>query len=166
MGLQALRDFFMKIHPEWTNQPSDAAALEKGLMILDNNEQLLDFNKGDITQWNFSLITTVLLFSKRCAIEIKKKSGRKNALEMLKMFRNKWLGHPCTDKMSNKDFNTFWGKSRRHFVALGADPSKIDEIKSQSGTGLINVITSLLQNKTIEFMFRGINWFGPDSDSP
>ena len=84
----------MQIHPEWTNQPSDAAALDKGRMRLDKNEEVI-FNKGDINQWDFSLITSALRFSKICAIEIRKKPGCDTVLQELKKTRNKLLGHPC-----------------------------------------------------------------------
>ncbi|XP_015766118.1 PREDICTED: uncharacterized protein LOC107344948 [Acropora digitifera] len=131
VGLQALRDLFMQIHPKWTNQPSDAAALDKGRMRLDKNEEVI-FNKGDINQWDFSLITSTLLFSKICAIEISKKPGCDTALQELKKTRNKLLGHPCTDRMSNTDFNIFWPQLCNNFVALGADRAKIVEIQSQS----------------------------------
>lgn len=141
VGLQRLRNLFMEIHPKWTNQPSDAAALDKGRMILDGNEEL-DFNKGDINQWDFSLTTTVLLYSKKCSTEIWKKRGRKkrsrgSALRELKKIRCEMLAHPRTYKMSNKDFNTSWAESRCHFVALGAHPSEIDEIKYQSDEVLL-----------------------------
>ena len=142
MGLQALRDLFMQIHPKWTNQPSDAAALDKGRMRLDKNEEV-NFNKGDIDQWDFSLITSALRFSKICAIEISKKPGCDTALQELKKIRNQLLGHPCTDRMSNTDFNTFWPQLCNHFIALGADPSRIAEIKSQSGTCSITVLLCL-----------------------
>ena len=132
----------MQIHPKWTNQPSDAAALDKGRMRLGKNEEVI-FNKGDINQWDFSLITSTLLFSKICAIEISKKPGCDTALQELKKTRNKLLGHPCTDRMSNTDFNIFWPQLCNNFVALGADRAKIVEIQSQSGTCSKNVLLCL-----------------------
>ena len=96
--------------------------------------QLVNFNKGDINQWDFSLITSALRFSKICAIEIRKKPGCDTALQELKKTRNKLLGHPCTDRMSNTDFDIFWPQLCNHFVTLGADRAKIVEIQSQSGT--------------------------------
>lgn len=108
-------------------------------MRLDKNEEVI-FNKGDINQWDFSLITSALLFSKKCAIEISKKPGYDTSLQELKKTRNKLLGHPCTDRMSNTDFNIFWPQLCNHFVALGADRAKIVEIQSQSGTCSKNVL--------------------------
>ena len=133
VGLQALRKLFLEMNPSWTNQPSDAAAFDRGKMKLNKEEENV-FNSGNIDKWDFSLITTALLFSKSCVFEMSKRPGYNIALRELKKIRNKLLGHPSTDGMSDDDFNIFWPQLSAHFLALGADPVEIADIKIQSGT--------------------------------
>ena len=121
------------MNPSWTNQPSDAAAFDRGKMKLNKEEENV-FNSGNIDKWDFSLITTALLLSKTCVFEMSKRPGYNIALRELKKIRNKLLGHPSTDGMSDDDFNIFWPQLSAHFVTLGADPVEIADIKIQSGT--------------------------------
>ena len=134
-GLRALRKLFMEINPTWSNQPSDAAVFDKWKMKLSKDEEVT-FNNGDINEWDFSLMTTVLLYSKSCALEISKRSGYDIALQELKKYRNKLLGHPSTEMMTDADFNLFWPLLSNNFIALGADPDEIAEIRLQSGNYL------------------------------
>lgn len=131
VGLEALRNLFMDINPTWSNQPSDAAALDRGKMKLTKDDEV-SFNKGNIQGWDFSLITSILLFSNTCAPEMKRRPGYDFALKELKKCRNKVLGHPSTDKMSDADFNHYWHLLSTHFRTVGADPNAIAEIKLQS----------------------------------
>lgn len=133
VGLRVLRKLFMEINPAWSNQPSDAAGFDKGKMKLGKDEEIV-FNRGDINEWDFSLMTTALLYSKRGVLEINKRPGYVLALRELKNCRNKLLGHPSTEKMSNADFNVFWPVLSNNFITLGADPDDIAEIPHQSGT--------------------------------
>ena len=123
----------MDINPTWSNQPSDAAGFDKGKMKLNSKGEEAIFNNGDINEWDFSLMTTVLLYSKSCALEISKRRGYSNALQELKKHRNELLGHPSTEKMSDARFYHFWPLLETNFIALGADPDDIAEIKLQSG---------------------------------
>ena len=132
VGLQALRKLFMVINPTWSNQPSDAVGFDKGKMKLTKDEEI-SFNNGNIHEWDFSLMTTALLYSKNCAVEMSKRPGYDIALKELKKCRNKVLGHPSTDKMSDADFNNYWHLLSTHFGTVGADPHEIAEIKLQSG---------------------------------
>ncbi len=136
VGLRALRKLFMQIHPSWSNKPTDAAALDKGKIHLGKEEEG-SFKKGNIEEWDFSLMTSVLLFTKRCALEMSKKPGYVSALQDLKKCRNKLLGHPCTDLMSDTEFNYFWPLLSSNFIALGADPDDIAHVKLKSGTLII-----------------------------
>ena len=122
----------MEINPTWTNQPADAAAFEKGKMKL-SKEEVTIFNNGNIEEWDFSLLTTALLFSTRCEQEIDKRPGFEVALQELKKCRNKLLGHPSSDKMSDAEFNYFWPLLSANFIKLGADPNEVAELKLKSG---------------------------------
>ena len=132
VGLRILRKLFIEINPSWSNQPSDAAGFDKGKMKLNKDEEIV-FNNGDIEKWDFSLMTTALLYSKSCAVEINKRPGHALALQELKNCRNRLLGHPCTEKMSDAEFNAFWPLLSDNFVTLGAAPDDIAEITLQSG---------------------------------
>ena len=136
VGLRAVRKLFMEINPTWSNRPSDAAAFDRGKMKLNKEEEVI-FNNGNVTEWDFSLVTTVLLYSKVCAFEISKRPGYDIALRELKNVRNKLLGHPSSEQMSDDHFNSFWPLLSTHFVTLGADQTEIAEIKLQSGTYIV-----------------------------
>ncbi len=127
----------MQIHPSWSNKPTDAAALSKGKIRLGKEEEAI-FKKGNIDEWDFSLMTSVLLFTTRCALEISKRPGYGIALQELKKCRNKLLGHPSTDKMSDADFNYYWPLLSSNFITLGANPQDIDELKLRSGNHICN----------------------------
>ena len=132
VGLQALRELFKQIHPSWSNTPDDAAALDKGNMHIGREEEAC-FKRGNIEEWDFSLMTTVLLFSAKCALEISRRPGYDIALHELKKCRNKLLGHPSTDRMSDADFNHYWPLLSTNFITLGADPYVIAALKLKSG---------------------------------
>ena len=126
----------MEIHPSWKNQPSDSAAMDKGKMILSKPENVL-FSTGNIEQWDFSLLTTVLLYSKRCSIEVGKRENYEVSIRSLKESRNKLIGHPRSDKMSNDDFNFYWPKITGCLKVLGVDEHEIENVLS--GNNNINI---------------------------
>ena len=132
VGLRSLRKLFTTINPSWSNQPCDAAAFDKWKMKLSKDEEI-SFNKGDINEWDFSLMTTALLYSKSCALEMNKRPDLARALKDLKSDRNRLLGHPSTERMSDADFNTFWPQLSKNFEILGAEPDEIAVMMLQSG---------------------------------
>lgn len=132
VGLRTLRKLFMDINPNWSNQPSDAATFDKGKMKLSKDEQV-SFNKGNIKEWDFSLMSTALLYSQSCVVEIVQRPGHETALKELKKCRNKLLGHPSTDAMSDADFSYYWPLLSKHFITLGADPKVITEMEFRRG---------------------------------
>ena len=127
--LTNLRRLFMEIHPSWKNQPSDATTMDQGKMLLKGHEKAL-FSTGDIEQWDFSLLTTVLLYSKKCSLDISKRENYESSIHSLKECRNKLIGHPTSSKMSKDDFNYYWPKISSCLTTLGADQDKIQEILS------------------------------------
>lgn len=132
VGLRSLRKLFIAINPSWSNQPSDAAAFDKWKMKLSKDEEN-SFNNGDVDKWDFSLMTTALLYSKSCALEMNKRPDLARALQDLKITRNKLLGHPSTERMSDADFETFWPQLSNNFEILGAEAGDIAEIMLQPG---------------------------------
>lgn len=133
LGLNALRNLFMEINPKWSNKPSDADGFDKGLLHFYDEKEEEVFNRGNIKEWDFSLITSVLLYSNGCAPEIKKRRGHGNALRQLKNSRNTLLGHNCTDRMSDDEFSHYWPILSANFITLGADPKKVKELPSKTG---------------------------------
>ena len=123
----------MEINPSWSSQPSDAATFDKWKMKLSKDEEV-SFNNGDINEWDFSLMTTALIYSKSCALEMNKRPSCVRALQELKTCRNRLLGHPSTERMSDADFDTFWPQLSANFETLGAEPAEMAEIMLQSGT--------------------------------
>ncbi|PFX18985.1 uncharacterized protein LOC111338800 [Stylophora pistillata] len=135
VGLRTLRKLFMDFNPGWSDKPTDAAGFDKWKMKLSRDDEVI-FNKGNINEWDFSLMTTVLLYSKSCALEISKRPGFDKALQELKTCRNKVLGHPSSERMLDADFNVYWPLLTNLFGTLGADPTEIAEIKLQTDEAL------------------------------
>jgi len=102
-----------------------------------NKEEEASFKNGNIHEWDFSLMTTVLLFSASCVLEISKRAGYDAALQELKRCRNKLLGHPSTDRMSDEDFNYYWPLLSNNFITLGADQKEIAELKLKTDDALL-----------------------------
>ena len=145
VGLRALRMLFMDINPSWTNKPSDASGIDRRKMKLTKEEED-SFNKGDINEWDFSLMTKVLLNSRSCVLEINKRPDFTRALQELRIGRNRLLGHPSTESMSDDDFKTLWPHLSRNFVVLGADESDVADIIHQSGIHMHHTATVLFMN--------------------
>lgn len=137
VGLRALRKLFENINPWWSNKPSDAASFDKGKTMRLGREDEATFNQGNIENWDFSLMTTVLLFTPPCRKEIKRRPGYSDALKELKDCRNKLLGHPSTDRMSDADFNYFWPRLSRNFIKVGADKKEVDELQFKTDEVLV-----------------------------
>ncbi|KXJ09690.1 uncharacterized protein LOC110246646 [Exaiptasia diaphana] len=127
LGLDTLRKLFMKIHPSWSNKPDDAKNLDKGIMRLKHHE-LSRFNNGNINDWDVSLMTTVLLYSKECAKEIRLKPGYENAIRTVKEQKNQLISHMSTEQMTDDEFNTAWEKITKSLETIGASEGDIDEI--------------------------------------
>ncbi|XP_031572563.1 sterile alpha motif domain-containing protein 9-like [Actinia tenebrosa] len=131
VGLTALRKLFMDIHPTWSNNSADAKSLVKGSMKLKGHE-LASFNKGDINKWDVSLITTVLLYSKKCNDEISKKPGFEDAIRSIKDYKNKLVSHPHDEKMSDADYQVHWPAISGHLETIGASKEEIDTILKEN----------------------------------
>ena len=150
VGLIALRMLFMDINPSWTNKPSDAAGIDRGKMKLTKEEED-SFNKGDINEWDFSLMTKVLLNSRSCVLEINKRPDFNRALQELRIARNRLLGHPSSESMSDDDFKILWPHLSSNFVVLGANESDIADIIHQSGIHMHHAATVLFMNTIATF---------------
>ena len=156
VGLRTLRKLFLEIHPTWSNQPKDAAGLDRGKMMLKGYEDNL-FKTGKTEDWDFSLMTTVLMFSKKCSLEISKKPGYEKTLKTLKECRNKLLGHLPTDKISTKEFKIHWTTMSAGFETLGADPAEMEDIKT--GTFLLEFVGLVLLLACVSFLLIPYNVF-------
>ena len=135
----------MDINPSWTNKPSDASGIDRRKMKLTKEEED-SFNKGDINEWDFSLMTKVLLNSRSCVLEINKTPDFTCALQELRIARNRLLGHPSTESMSDDDFKTLWPHLSSNFVVLDANESDIADIIHQSGIHMHHTATVLFMN--------------------
>ncbi|KXJ11435.1 uncharacterized protein LOC110243725 [Exaiptasia diaphana] len=127
LGLDTLRKLFMEIHPTWSNKPDDAKNLERGKMKLKHHE-LARFNTGNIYDWDVSLMTTVLLYSKECAKEIRLKPGYENAIRTIKDQKNQLISHVRSERMTDDDFNAAWKKVQTSLITLKANAKHIEEI--------------------------------------
>lgn len=144
VGLEVLRKLFMEINPKWSNNPSDADSFDKGILEFYNENEKEAFYRGDINKWDFSLISSVLLYSNGCARGIRRRRDRKGALRVLRNIRNKLLGHNYTDRLSDDYFSHYWSLLSRSFITLGADPQKIQELRLNAGNYALTFISSLI----------------------
>ncbi|XP_031548674.1 uncharacterized protein LOC116286340 [Actinia tenebrosa] len=133
VGLTALRKLFMDIHPTWSNNSADAKSLDKGRMILSEEHELVAFNNGDINKWDVSLITKVLLYSKKCKEVISKRLGFKRAICCIKRYKDKLVSHACDEKMSDADYQVHWPAISGHLETIGASKEEIDTILKENG---------------------------------
>lgn len=117
----------MNIHPTWSNTPGDASNLEQGSMQLKVQE-FASFNEGDINEWDVSLMTTVLLYSKKCNDEISKTPGLENAIRSIKDLKNRLISHPPGEKMSDADYQVYWPAISGHLETIGVSKEEIDTI--------------------------------------
>jgi hypothetical protein len=127
VGLTALRKLFMDIHPTWSNKPVDAIYLDKGRMKLKGHERAL-FSDGDIHEWDVSLITTVLLYTKKCSDELSKRPGFEDAIRSIKDGKNKLVSHANNDKMSDADYQVHWPAISKALENIGVIKEEIEEI--------------------------------------
>lgn len=141
MGLQALRKVFMDIHPTWSNKPADAKSLVKGSMKLKGNESA-SFNKGDINNWDVSLITTVLLYSKKCKAEISKRPGLEDAVRSIKDHKNQLISHISSERMPDADFQTYWPVISNDIVTIGGKSEDIEDISKGKHSAVQSSIIS------------------------
>ncbi|XP_031548673.1 sterile alpha motif domain-containing protein 9-like [Actinia tenebrosa] len=102
-------------------------------MILSEEHELVAFNNGDINKWDVSLITKVLLYSKKCKEVISKRLGFKRAICCIKRYKDKLVSHACDEKMSDADYQVHWPAISGHLETIGASKEEIDTILKENG---------------------------------
>lgn len=125
VGASALRQLFLSIHKNWSNQPSDASALKKGALKLQKHQET-QFYKGNIEEWDVSLLVNVLRFSAVCSNEVSRK-GVDFALRDIQEMRNLYIAHASNVKMSDEDFKKHWEQLKFNLVAIGASEEEINK---------------------------------------
>ena len=129
MGATCLRNYFLQIHKNWSNQPSDASALKKGSLKLLNHQKAI-FYSGDINEWDVSLLISVLRFSALSSAEVTRHTDIDEALRSLQEIRNKMYGHAKNEKVSGSDFKTYWEQLSQNLLAIGGSKDDIDATMS------------------------------------
>ncbi|XP_046846970.1 uncharacterized protein LOC124440608 isoform X2 [Xenia sp. Carnegie-2017] len=125
VGASTLRQLFLSIHKNWSNQPSDASALKKGALKLQKHQET-QFYKGNIEEWDVSLLVSVLRFSTVCSNEVSRK-GVDFTLRDIQEMRNLYIAHANNEKMSDEDFKKHWEKLKLNLVAIGASEEEINK---------------------------------------
>lgn len=125
MGAHVLRQYFLGIHPTWSNQPSDASALKKGVFKLRKHEQT-KFYTGNIDEWDVSLLIRVLRFTEVSSVELKRNPDIKTALENILETRNNVIAHAKNKKISDSDFKINWEKLKQNLLVIGGSEEMID----------------------------------------
>jgi hypothetical protein len=143
VGADCLRKYFLKIHPTWSNQPSDASALRKGALILQRHQQA-KFYAGDINEWDVSLLVNVLRFSDLSSREVGRYPDIDDALRSIQEVRNTVIAHAKDEKISAADFITIWEKLKSNLIAIGGSEDSIDATLTGTVTFLTYVIVMLL----------------------
>ena len=115
----------MKIHPNWSNRPSDMKNFDKGNVALKGKDETTKFKSGDINQWDISLISKVLLHSQKCSDKLRNDStffGCKAAVEKITSIRNSVQGHSSSGELTKYDYDNEIDKLRIAVVdGLGYD---------------------------------------------
>ena len=126
VGANCIRNYFLTIHPTWGNKPSDALALQKGVLKLHPLEEA-EFNTGNIESWDVSLLVSVLQYTLVSAVELKRNPDIKNALCKVQEIRNRIVAHAKNEKIDDTKFQFFWEELKRNLLVLGAKEADIDE---------------------------------------
>ena len=124
-GLEAMRDLFLRIHPSWNNKPDDIVAFERG-NFQPHSFQLSMFNKGNIYEWDITLICSVLLCSKVSEQKLEQE-GYKDAIIDIKKIKNNMLSHNSGNSIKKTDYETSINTLRRSVVKLGFDGQTFDD---------------------------------------
>lgn len=126
VGTQCLRNYFLTVHPNWSNKPSDAKALRKGALVLQNYEEA-KFNTGNIDDWDVALLVRVLRYSAVSSAELKRNPDKDKALCKIKEIRNNIIGHKANEKISNADFTLLWEDLKRCLLVIGGSEEDIND---------------------------------------
>ena len=124
-GLKAMRELFMRIHPNWSNTPSEIRTFDMGTMQLKAINEIAMFQSGDIDQWDISLLSKVLLYSKVSKEKLsndKAFDGCKEAVVSITTIRSYVLAHSGSGEMTKHDYDNKMRKLRDAVVnGLGFD---------------------------------------------
>ena len=123
---------FIQIHPSWTNTSNDAKKLKKGKLKFGPREQSLQtlFNTGVIEDWDITLMSKVLLYSKQCESELSNNQnyvGYIQSIESIRTIRNNLVGHAPTPGLDDTQFQTNVNEIRASLKGLGVKEEEIDE---------------------------------------
>ena len=125
VGANCLRKYFLSIHTTWSNQPSDASALKKGVLKLLNHQKA-KFYTGNVAEWDVSLLISVLRFSDLSSVEVSRYPDIDDALRSIQEIRNNVIAHANDKKISAVDFMKTWGKLKLNLVAIRGSEDDID----------------------------------------
>lgn len=125
VGATCLRQYFRKIHLTWTNQPSDASALKKGVLKIQNHQKAR-FYTGNIDEWDVSLLISVLRFSALSSAEVSRYPDIDKALQSIQEIRNNVVAHANDEKMNAADFQKSWGQLKKYLLVIGGSEDIID----------------------------------------
>ena len=120
-GLVALRELFQLIHPSWKNKPEDIRTFERGELRIDKYETST-FETGNIEEWDITLMSKVLLFSKVTKQKFEQEQGYqgyKDAIISIKEIKNKMLSHSKSMSIEKHVYDTSIETLRRDLLALG-----------------------------------------------
>ena len=134
VALERLRTLFKQIHPTWADTPGDAEQLEKGNLMFDPGERDMEesFNTGNLEEWDFTLMSRVLLKSKKCEYELsrnRKYVGYIRRIDTLRKIRNR-IGHPSKYGLDDTKFQTYKNDIKTSLTGLGV-PAEIIEMSSK-----------------------------------
>lgn len=125
LGASYLRQYFRKIHLTWSNQPSDASALKKGVLKLQNHQKA-KFYTGNIDEWDISLLINVLRFSALSSAEVTRYRDIDDALRSIQEIRNSMVAHTNDEKINAADFQKTWEQLKQNLLAIGGSEEEID----------------------------------------
>ena len=160
VGADCLRHYFLDIHPNWTNQPTDASALKKGALKLLNHEKQ-KFYLGNIDDLDVSLLIRVLRFSLVSSTQLKLHPDKDDALCKIKDIRNKIVGHAKNNKINEVDFKLYWKQLKVNLMIIGASENEID--LTLTSKYLITIIHACSHPSRGDFLFSFfvfISFFG------
>ena len=128
-GLETLRQVFKRIHPSWKNSPNDLLCFDKGKLRFDFPKEKKVFETGDIDQWDLTLLTKVLRFTKVSKDILEKDPrfyGYLDAMNSLREMKNVFVSHKNKPELTDVKFKRYLSEMEASLIKLGLDKKSFD----------------------------------------
>jgi len=159
-----LRNRFKQLWQTRSNKPWDDSSRQDLINIIKPKSfksyfksQRSDLQKGEIDNWDFTLLKNVFLDSDICGTGKQGNDWRKS-LEKVAEIRNKLAHHPSKN-VSDADFEVNWEKISKILVQMGESKEELDDLKGALRSSRMILLQSQNTSKANEMRLKGKEYF-------